>query len=223
MRTPTARNETALLVPAGGTWNDARSVMEPMRTRTTRESDAVIVPPFIAELRGGGSKHRLVTHPLATVTAAGNHHALIMRNNSSRGDGAEMVTPVDEPLRTLTTTGHQTLLEPMYDPAVDSSHGVAVDPERLPRVEDCLFRMLEPHEIAAAMAFPDRYRLMGNKRERVRLCGNAVTPPAARDLIAAVAESLDEAMNLEPRPRSRLGGRTAPGHALGHDGPAVGL
>jgi DNA (cytosine-5)-methyltransferase 1 len=225
MRTQTARNETALLVPAGGTWNhDARPVMEPMRTRTTRESDAVVVPPFIAELRGGGSKHRLVAHPLATVTAAGNHHALIMRNNSSRGDGAEMVTPVDEPLRTLTTTGHQSLLEPVHEVPGDTPGLTGtVDPARLPRVEDCLFRMLEPQEIAAAMAFPDRYRLMGNKRERVRLCGNAVTPPAARDLIAAVAESLDGPIDLASWPRSRLGGRTLPQHQGSRDDPVVGL
>ncbi len=30
----------------------------------------------------------------------------------------------------------------------------------------------------------------GTKRERVRLAGNAVTPPAARDLVACIAESL---------------------------------
>jgi DNA (cytosine-5)-methyltransferase 1 len=57
-------------------------------------------------------------------------------------------------------------------------------------VDDCYFRMLEPHEIAAAMAFAPGYIMLGNKREKVRLAGNAVTPPAARDLIAAVAESL---------------------------------
>lgn len=200
MRTQTARNETALLVPAGGSWNDdARPVLEPMRTRMTRESDAVVVPPFIAELRGGGSKHRLASRPLATVTAAGNHHGLVMRNNSSRGDGAEMVTPAGEPFRTFTTAGHQSLLEPVYDEQTGR-----VDPKALPRVEDCLFRMLEPKEIAAAMAFPSHYALMGSKRERVRLCGNAVTPPAARDLIAAVAESLVGPLDMPDRTRSRV-------------------
>ena len=50
--------------------------------------------------------------------------------------------------------------------------------------------MLEPHEIAAGMAFPADYIWGGTRRERVKLCGNAVTPPAARDLIAAVVEAL---------------------------------
>lgn len=34
--------------------------------------------------------------------------------------------------------------------------------------------MLEPHEIAAGMAFPPRYIALGNKRERVHQFGNAV-------------------------------------------------
>ena len=60
-------------------------------------------------------------------------------------------------------------------------------------VDDCLFRMLEPHEIAAGMAFPHDYIWQGTKRSRVRMAGNAVTPPAARDLVAAVVDSLETA------------------------------
>ncbi|WP_228496590.1 DNA cytosine methyltransferase [Pseudoclavibacter sp. VKM Ac-2888] len=50
--------------------------------------------------------------------------------------------------------------------------------------------MLEPDEIKRGMAFTADYQLLGNKREQVKQSGNAVTPPAARDLFAAVAESL---------------------------------
>ena len=57
-------------------------------------------------------------------------------------------------------------------------------------IDDVLFRMLEPHEIAAAMDFPTGDTILGNKRERVRQAGNAVTPPAARDLVGVVADSL---------------------------------
>lgn len=32
--------------------------------------------------------------------------------------------------------------------------------------------------------------VLGNRREQVRMAGNAVTPPAARDLVGVVAESL---------------------------------
>lgn len=58
------------------------------------------------------------------------------------------------------------------------------------RLLDVLFRMLEPREIAAAMDFPSDYVILGTRREQVRQAGNAVTPPAARDLVGVVAESL---------------------------------
>jgi DNA (cytosine-5)-methyltransferase 1 len=32
--------------------------------------------------------------------------------------------------------------------------------------------------------------MLGNKREQVKMAGNAVTPPAARDLVACVVDSL---------------------------------
>jgi DNA (cytosine-5)-methyltransferase 1 len=57
--------------------------------------------------------------------------------------------------------------------------------------------LLEPHEIQAAMAFLPAYVVLGNKRERVRQLGNAVTPPAARDLIAAVVEAVT-GFDIEP-------------------------
>lgn len=207
LRTMTTRSETGLLVPTGGTWrNDATTTDQPVPTRTTRENDGIAMVPFIAELRGGGSTHRPVTDPLCTVVANGNHHglvttyygnggtrpasdalatvtaverhALLMRNNGSKSDGAEMTTPVHEVIRTVTTTGHQSLLT-AERPTID--------------LDDVLFRMLEPREIAAAMDFPGGYRILGNRREQVRQAGNAVTPPAARDLVGIIAESLGAA------------------------------
>ena len=140
-------------------------------TSRVAASKGVAFPPFIAELRGGGSDARSTAEALSTVTASGNHHALIMRNNTG---GAEMSTPVHEPVRTVTTHGHQSLI----------TEGKTIAPE------DCRFRMLSPREIKTAMAFPAEYQLLGNKREQVRMSGNADTPPAARDLITTVAEAL---------------------------------
>lgn len=198
--TVTTATTKGLCIPVEGRdGKTAVPVTQPARTMTTRSETGLA---FIAELRGGGSVARPVADPLATVTASGNHHglvtsyygkggtrptsdpvptcttvethALLMRNNSSKGDGAEMSTPVTEPARTITTMGHQSLL----------AGGPTVD------INDVLFRMLEPREIARAMDFPTDYRILGNRREQVRQSGNAVTPPAARDLVGVVAESL---------------------------------
>lgn len=173
IRTMTTRSETGLLVPCGGTWREgAAPTTEPFSTRTTRETDGLA---FIAELRGGSSDARPVSHPLATVTASGNHHALIMRNNSSRGSGAEHSTPASEPVRTITTAGHQSL--------IDADRPIV-------SLDDVRFRMLEPREIKRAMDFPSDYVIKGNRREQVRMAGNAVTPPSSRDLITVGVESL---------------------------------
>jgi DNA (cytosine-5)-methyltransferase 1 len=196
-----AGNHFGLAVPVEGRdGKQAQPVTVPARTMTTRNETGLA---FIAELRGGGSKHRPVTEPLATVTASGNHHglvttyygngsttptsealstcttverhALLMRNNSSKGSGAEMSTPVTEAIRTVTTAGHQSLID---------AETLTVD------INDVLFRMLEPSEIKRAMDFPAEYTILGNRREQVRMSGNAVTPPAARDLVGVVAASL---------------------------------
>ena len=174
MRTMTTRAETALVVPYYGSQREAVPAGRPMPTMGTVDTAGIA---FIAELRGGGSTHRDVREPLATLTASGTHHMLV-RHNSSRGDGGEMCTSATEPARTVTTAGHQSIVG---------------WPAPTPVVDDCTFRMLEPHEIQAAMAFHGDYRVLGNRRERVRQLGNAVTPPAAEFLLTGITAALDGA------------------------------
>lgn len=175
LRTQSTRNETGLLVPAGGTWrSEATALDAPMPSLTTREADGLVIP-----LRNHGVAKR-TSHPIDTVSAEGNHHALVMRNNTARGDSGQMSTSVAEPLRALTTAGHQSLIEPSAPISLD--------------VDDAGFRMLEPHEIQLGMGFAADYHLVGSKRDKVKQAGNAVTPPAARDLGHAVAEFLLEVM-----------------------------
>lgn len=174
-RTMTARNETGLLVPCGGTWREeAASLTDPISTRTTRETDGVAFAPFIAELRGGNSDARAIDQALATVTASGNHHALIDYGPVTRSD---------------VFAGRWYRNEPK-PPTPRPVAPTAAAPSKPIAIEDVRFRMLEPREIIAAMDFPADYVMLGNRRETVRLAGNAVTPCAARDLIGAVADTL---------------------------------
>jgi DNA (cytosine-5)-methyltransferase 1 len=127
------RHGSAMLVPSGGTWNStARPTTTPMRARTTRETEALLVPveartgkqarttadpmraqtaraqdALVVPLRNTASPGPPRTHPLVTFAAGGTHQGLIMRNNTG---GAEMSTPLEEPLRALTTAGHQSLV-----------------------------------------------------------------------------------------------------------------
>lgn len=190
-----------LAVPVEGReGKDAVAMSSSLRTQTTRNETGIALPPFLAELRGGGSTARPASEALSTVTASGNHHGLVMSyygngtatpardalptvttverhalvHRHNRG-GAEMTTPAGEPIRTITTTGHQSVLQ-ADRPTVD--------------LDDVYFRMLEPVEIKQAMAFPKEYVMVGNRREQVKLSGNAVTPPAARDLLTTVAAAI---------------------------------
>lgn len=193
-------------------------------------------PPLIVNNLSGNDAGRTATalDPLRTLVAGGLHesllvpggghdahqhmHAFVMRNNSSKGAGAEMVTPTDEPYRTFTTKGHQSLITPAARSSMITTmrgttpgqlaassrpadepigtltaggthHGLTEFTST--DVMDAEFRMLQPHEITWGMSFPRDYIMLGTKSEQVKLAGNAVTPPAARDLIAIAAATLN--------------------------------
>lgn len=215
MPTRTTRESDALAVPPvvipveGRDNKSAAPVDQPVRTQTARNETGLAWLPLIAELRGGGSTGRPVSDPLAAVTASGNHHALIMRNNTARSDQAQMSTPVAEPFRTFTAAGHQSLItwehllvpydgngnaRPVREPvgALTTRDRYALVGTGVSDIDinDVLFRMLEPHEIGRAMSFADAYVVLGNKRERVRQYGNAVTPNVAEVLICALVEAI---------------------------------
>jgi DNA (cytosine-5)-methyltransferase 1 len=221
MRTRSTRENEALVVAPFISTLRGRSGSHPASDPLTAITASgahhgLVVAPFIAEPRGGGSIARPVAEALATVTASGNRHGLVpsgmvMRNNGSRGSGGEHCTALDDAMRTLTTTGHQSLVTWGWDEwaslyAYDSGEVRSLLRELptqttvegdallygagLPAVEDCLFRMLEPHEIGAGMAFASDYVVLGNRRERVRQYGNAVTPPAAEVIVSALVECI---------------------------------
>lgn len=181
-RTQTTRLETAVVTPLHvslmGTSDQhinhsARPVERELRTLTAEGNNDYLLSPYY----GNADTAKPLDEPIGTLTTR-DRYALITRHNTSKGDGAEMTTPIHEALRTLTTTAQQSVITPGDLAAAEA------------KVDDCLFRMLEPHEVAAGMAFPADYLWQGNRRERVKLAGNAVTPPAARDIGAVVLESL---------------------------------
>lgn len=168
LRTQTTRNETGLLVPAGGTWNDdARPLSDPMRALTTRDANALLTTNLLMEYYGNGGVREL--HEAIPTISTHDRFAMI---TTLRGQNAPK--DVGQPLDTFAANGnHHALTE-----------------WTIPDIDDCLFRMLEPHEIKRGMAFPADYIMLGNKRVQVKLAGNAVTPPSARDLVACGVESL---------------------------------
>lgn len=182
-----------LLVPVEGRdGKRAVSAHLPIRTMTTRRETGLMIPPpsFIAELRGGGSKHHPTSVPLATVTASGNHHMLISYY------GKRGLSSVDQPTPTVTTRDRCALVG-TPEHSTDSRSFREL-------VNACTFRMLSPAEVARAMALPDGYVIYGNKREQVKQIGNGVTPPAARDLVAAMREAVTGEMSVRRMTERRM-------------------
>jgi DNA (cytosine-5)-methyltransferase 1 len=209
--TQTAREAWGLLVPTEARAGlRARPADEPMRTQTTRAELGLAMLPIVVEARRNATG-RAVDEPLGCVTAKGNHHYLAVPPGflvANYGDGTDphkngWVHGVDQPTGSITTKDHHALLVPYNRtgnprrPSEPLRTVTTHDREALidlaERVEDCGFRMLQPAEIQAAMAFRDGYVVLGNKREKVAQLGNAVTPPVMRLLMHRVLESLEGA------------------------------
>jgi DNA (cytosine-5)-methyltransferase 1 len=164
-------NHESLLIPVEGRdGKQAQAVHEAMRTQTTRNETGILTARrdhLLMEYYGNGQMHP-TSKAIPTITT----HDRFAMITTLRGTNAPK--DVGQPLDTFAANGLH--------------HGLAE--WKVPSVEDCEFRMLEPHEIKAGMAFPKEYIMLGNKREQVKMAGNAVTPPAARDLVACMAETL---------------------------------
>lgn len=195
LRTLHTIESKALLVPVEGRdGKEARTAADVLRTMTTRNETGLAVPPMLVPAGG-------------TWNDRAQHVDEPMRTRTTRDTEALVVPPfIAEPLRTLTTHGHQSLITwqalygydggalrplalPMPTQTTVQGDGLLTG-TGLPDVDDCLFRMLEPAEIGAGMAFEPDYQVLGNKREQVRGYGNAVTPCAGSLLLGRVVAAL---------------------------------
>ncbi|MDB4871943.1 MAG: cytosine methyltransferase [Gemmatimonadales bacterium] len=188
---------------------------DPIPTQTGTERFAAVIPPAAAiiKLRGGEASHlknaKGLESPIDTLSSGGNHYLLVSGGALMRMQGGFRVEGLDSPVGSqVASCPVDALIHPSpfftsyYGTAkasgvsepVDAVTGVDrhafVAPDDELRVEDCHFRMLQPHEIGAAMAFPGDYIVHGTKRDKVKQFGNAVTPPAMEWLIRRIAESL---------------------------------
>ena len=108
----------------------------------------------------GGGQLRPATEPVPTVATSGAISLIVEYY------GTATARPVTEPLATVTTRHRFALVH---------AHGRQIG-----------FRMLQPHELAAAQGFPAGYKFSGTKTEAVRQIGNAVPCGLARALVTAV-------------------------------------
>ena len=150
-----------------------RSLDEPAPTITGTGSVA-LVQPFIIQMDMGGRLQSL-SEPMNTLTSA-DAYALVdpyLIEYNGRG----LSSSVDEPIGTVTGSDRFGLVQPI----VFVRNGKRY-------ILDILFRMLQPHELAAAMSFPKSYKFTGNREKVVKQIGNSVPVGVAEALCGSLLQ-----------------------------------
>jgi DNA (cytosine-5)-methyltransferase 1 len=167
--TPTqvAKHSHALIAPyyGSGSGETCTSTDDPLPTATAKARFGMVTP--ITHADGGADRSRDVdADPLHTITTAHRGEiAFITASFGEREGQAPRVHDIANPTPTIPAKGRINLAEP--------GEGY-----------DILFRMLEPHELAAAMSLDD-YEFAGTKTEKVKQIGNAVPRRLSKALCGA--------------------------------------
>jgi DNA (cytosine-5)-methyltransferase 1 len=185
---------TPFLVRYNGGDGRGHSLNEPIPVLDTSNRYGLVQPLFIPQHSCG--EVRPTTGPLSTVAtkgAIGLVEPLVMFKGHYGANGG-YTRSIHEPLQTLTTHQEACLIEPLLmnyygngtcEPISKPVPAVTTrDRFALITPENCRigFRMLKPHELAAAQSFPRDYRFTGNRGEIVKQIGNAVCPAMAAAL-----------------------------------------
>ena len=184
--------------PAGGTWRDGPAPVDisKMGARTTRDTDALVVPRLLVEHRRNGEARPVYAEPTSALTTGGDaaqggsHHSLvtpaeglvvadvIYTRNYGHTDPRFLSRRVTDPLGPITAKDHTALVIPFRRgsrayPATASALSTIATHEAhglLARLGidllDCHFRMLQADRAPACAAVPRRLRRSGQ-------CGRA--------------------------------------------------
>lgn len=171
--TPTqvAKQSHLLISPyyGSGSGQTCSTGEDPLPTLTGKNRFGMVVP--VTHNCPADRARDVDTDPLPTITTANRGElAFITAQHGERPGQAPRVHDINEPAPTIAATGHVDLIEatPHFD---------------------ILFRMLEPHELAAAMGFTDEeqaYEFAGTKTEQIKQIGNAVSVAKMKACVGAL-------------------------------------
>ncbi len=149
-------------------------VSEPLKTVTARNGYGVCSPCLVN--MKGKSKAASIDNPIPTQTTKPHQYLVEPVLKSSPGAGCApylvkyygtaTAVGVDQPLDTVTCKDRFLLIEPQTGNVVAEL--------------DIRFRMLQPHELAAAHSFPKQYQLTGTKEDQTAQIGNSVPVKLAK-------------------------------------------
>lgn len=147
------------IISAGGPKCPARPVDQPIGTVLTRDHRA-LVEPFIVDAafgRGDDTRRTKSVDELLGTIPGSNRFAIAEPFLTKYNSTATGAYSVDEPIDTISTRDRFGLVQPVINGYVLDIH----------------FRMLQPHELAAATGFPKSYVFHGNREDVVKQIGNS--------------------------------------------------
>ncbi len=161
----------ALISPyyGSGSGETCNSVDDALPTITSKGRFGMVVP--VTNSNGGAQARNIDVDPVPTMTTAkGGEFAFIAAQFGEREGQAPRVHDLSQPLPVGPTLGQGVLVEPAQQ-------------------YDILFRMLEPHELAAAMGFNTEeytYEFAGTKTDKIKQIGNAVSVAKMEACVGAI-------------------------------------
>ena len=181
-----------------------RMAADTFQTHATQQRMGVVTP-YIIKMNRTGKCQPATDVPCDTLTAGGINHAFLLNYNhdnkaNSLTEGMPALT-TQQRMGLITHDAMNSFLAYNYNGTQTSHVTEATDAvttkERIslithldPKIEDCHYRMLRSGEVGRAMAFDESYIVCGSEKDKVKQYGNAVTPPAMRDIVKRCVESL---------------------------------
>lgn len=142
---------------------------EPLPTVTTKDRFGIVVPVTHSQ---GGNGSRSVEEPIPTITTAKGGEFAVVLPVTHEGGHERSLNAATDPLPTVTGANRGELA------VAEAYQGY-----------DILFRMLEPHELAAAMGFnteDQQYEFAGTKTDKIKQIGNAVSVAKMKACVGAL-------------------------------------
>lgn len=155
--------------------HNAACVDEPINTITANYEHYGLVDPYLVVFRNhmdGASPDK----PLGTICTSAAHFGLAQPCLVNY-NGTGIPHSCENPLDTVTTKDRFGLIEPLLvEQEIDASNLLMID---------IRFRMLQPHELAAAHSFQKSYLFAGTRDDQVRQIGNSVPVRLSKALCKA--------------------------------------
>lgn len=141
------------------------------------------VEPFITAVNHGRDENRnyQADRPFPAVTSVDAWG--LIEASPINYNGTRTAHSTGEPFDTITHNDRFGLVEGFFS----KLKGIPVIlPNGTHALLDIRFRMIQPHELAAAQSFPRSYTFTGNRRQRMKQIGNAVPVMTAKALCKAL-------------------------------------